>query len=187
LSGAAQQENAAEALEFSDAARALRRKTHQTIARITDDFDELHFNTSIAALMELSNALADFGAQPESASVTDVFAVREALEALVVMLAPFAPHVSEEMWENLGYAGGLLGGAARWPQVNAELARREELEIPVQVNGRLRSRIRATPDTPEDELRAAALADEKVRGLTEGSQIVKVIVVPQRLVNVVIK
>ncbi|MDX6694864.1 MAG: leucyl-tRNA synthetase [Blastocatellia bacterium] len=184
---AAQPESAMGALEFSDAARALRRKTHQTIARITDDFAELHFNTSVAALMELSNAFADFGAQPATASGADVFVVREALEALVIMLAPFAPHVAEEMWENLGHAEGLLNQAARWPEANAELARREELEIPVQVNGKLRSRIRATPDTPEEELRAAALADEKVRGMTEGRHIVKVIVVPQRLVNVVVK
>jgi leucyl-tRNA synthetase len=187
LSEAPRKEDDAAGAEFSDAARALRRKTHQTIARITDDFEELHFNTSVAALMELSNALADSGVQPEAASATDAFAVREALEALIVMLAPFAPHVSEEMWEALGHAGGLIKGAARWPVANKELARKEELEIPVQVNGKLRSRIRATPDTTEEALRAAALEDEKVRGLTEGRQVVKVIVVPQRLVNVVVK
>ncbi|HEX7999408.1 MAG TPA: leucine--tRNA ligase [Pyrinomonadaceae bacterium] len=187
LSEAPRKEDGAAGAEFSDAARALRRKTHQTIARITDDFEELHFNTSVAALMELSNALADSGVQPEAASATDAFAVREALEALIVMLAPFAPHVSEEMWEALGHAGGLIKGAARWPVANDELARKEELEIPVQVNGKLRSRIRATPDTTEEALRAAALEDEKVRGLTEGRQVVKVIVVPQRLVNVVVK
>jgi leucyl-tRNA synthetase len=182
-----QEERVPEAAAFSDAARALRRKTHQTMARITDDFEELHFNTSVAALMELSNALADSGLQPASASAADVFAVREALEALVIMLAPFAPHVAEEMWEGLGHQGGLLGSRARWPVANEELARKEELEIPVQVNGKLRSRIRATPDTAEEELKSAALADEKVRALTEGKQIVKVIVVPQRLVNVVVK
>jgi leucyl-tRNA synthetase len=187
LSEAPRKEDEAAGAEFSDAARALRRKTHQTIARITDDFEELHFNTSVAALMELSNALADCGVQPEAASATDAFAVREALEALIIMLAPFAPHVSEEMWEALGHEGGLLKGAARWPVANEELARKEELEIPVQVNGKLRSRIRATPDTTEEALRAAALEDEKVRGLTEGRQVVKVIVVPQRLVNVVVK
>jgi leucyl-tRNA synthetase len=176
-----------EAGGLSPAARALRRKTHQTIARITDDFKELHFNTSIAALMELSNALADSGIQPGTDSASDVFAVREALEALVVMLAPFAPHVSEEMWQGLGHEDGLLDGAAKWPTANEELARKEELEIPVQVNGKLRSRIRATPDTSEADLRAAALEDEKVRGLTEGREIVKVIVVPQRLVNVVVR
>ncbi|HKQ53835.1 MAG TPA: leucine--tRNA ligase [Pyrinomonadaceae bacterium] len=174
--------------EFSAEARALRRKTHQTIARVTQDFEELHFNTSVAALMELSNALGDFGAEPATAEATDAFAVREALESLVLMLTPFAPHVSEEMWEGLGHAGGILAGeGVLWPRADEELARKEELEIPVQVNGKLRSRIRATPDTPEAELREAALADEKIRGFTEGHDIVKVIVVPQRLVNVVVR
>ena len=174
--------------EFSPAARDLRRKTHQTIARVTADFEELHFNTSVAALMELSNALGDFGADPETAAAADVYAVREALESLVLMLVPFAPHVSEEMWEALSHEGGVLAGeAALWPKADEELARKEELEIPVQVNGKLRSRIRATPDTPEAELREAALADERVRGFIEGRDVVKVIVVPQRLVNIVVR
>jgi len=172
---------------FTAAAQNLRRKTHQTIGRITNDFDELHINTSVAALMELSNALGDFNVEPAQASAADLYAVREALEALVVMLAPFAPHISEEMWEGLGHTGGLLSAEARWPVLNEELARKDELEIPVQVNGRLRSRIRATPDTPEAELREAALSDERVRSFTDGRQVVKVIVVPQRLVNVVVK
>ncbi|HEV2803127.1 MAG TPA: leucine--tRNA ligase [Pyrinomonadaceae bacterium] len=178
---------ATDAGEFSDAARALRRKTHQTIARITQDFAELHFNTSIAALMELLNALGDFERTPEAADAGDKFAVREALEALVLMLSPFTPHVAEEMWESLGHAGGLLRSGARWPVADAELARKEALEIPVQINGKLRGRIQATPDTTEDELREAALADERVRAHIAGRQIVKVIVVPQRLVNIVVR
>ncbi len=174
--------------EFSAEARALRRKTHQTIARVTDDFEQLHFNTSVAALMELSNALGDLKVTPDEAAETDVFAVREALESLVVMLTPFAPHASEEMWEGLGHAFGLLHeGALRWPVVNEELARKESLEIPVQVNGKLRARLNATPQTTEAELRAAALADEKVRAWTEGHEVVKVVVVPQRLVNIVVR
>src|SRR2546421_2802225 len=172
---------------FSDAARRLRRKTHQTIARITDDFEQLHFNTSIAALMELLNELGDSGLAPESASASDAFAVREALEALVLMLTPFAPHIAEEMWASLGHAGGVLASGARWPTADEELARKEELEIPVQINGKLRARITAAPNTPEAELRAAALSDERVRSYTEGHEIVKVIVVPNRLVNVVIR
>ena len=111
--------------------------------------------------------------------------MREALESLVLMLTPFTPHVAEEMWEALGHEGGIL--KARWPQSDAELARKEELEIPVQVNGKLRSRIRATPDTPEEELKASALADEKIQGFTNGREVIKVIVVPQRLVNIVVR
>jgi leucyl-tRNA synthetase len=177
----------ASGLEFSDSARALRRKTHQTIAKITNDFEHLHFNTSIAALMELLNQLTDFNADPARASEPDVFAVREALEALVIMLAPFAPHVAEEMFEALGHAGGLLQGTRRWPVADPELARREELEIPIQVNGKLRSRVVAAPGVSEAELRESALKDERVRALIDGREVVKVIVVPERLVNVVIR
>jgi leucyl-tRNA synthetase len=172
---------------FGDAARALRRKTHQTIARVTTDFEELHFNTSIAAMMELLNAIGDAGLTPEAATDTDAYAMREALAALVLMLSPFTPHVAEEMWQGLGHEGGILRSGARWPAFHPELARKEELEIPVQINGKLRARIKAAPDTPEAELRAAALADERVRAYTEEREIVKVIVVPNRLVNVVIR
>ncbi|HEV7857068.1 MAG TPA: leucine--tRNA ligase [Pyrinomonadaceae bacterium] len=187
LSDSSQRMDAPASAELTTEARALRRKTHQTMARIAQDFDELHFNTSVAALMELSNTLGDFKIGPTEATASDLFAVREALESLIIMLAPFAPHVSEEMWANMGHAEGLLGGGALWPQANEELARKEELEIPVQVNGRLRSRIHATPDTPEDELRTAALADEKTRSFIDGHEIVKVIVVPRRLVNIVVR
>ncbi|MGH9944083.1 MAG: leucine--tRNA ligase [Pyrinomonadaceae bacterium] len=171
----------------SDAARSLRRKTHQTIARVTADFEEMHYNTGIAAMMELSNELQDSGLAPEAATAADRFAVREALEAMILMLAPFTPHIAEEMWEGLGHAGGLLGGGARWPRFDTELAKKESLEIPVQVNGKLRSRVTASPDASEEELRAAALADERVRAFTDGREIAKVIVVPKRLVNIVVR
>ena len=172
--------------EFSDAARSLRRKTHQTIARVTDDFEKLDLNTNVAALMELLNALADYNVDPATASAEDAFAAREAIEALVVMLAPFSPHVAEEMWEGLGHEGGLLK-SAHWPTADPELAKKDELEIPVQVNGKLRSRVVVTPDVSEADLRALALADSKVQAFIDGHQVVKVIVVPQRLVNVVIR
>jgi leucyl-tRNA synthetase len=168
-------------------ARALRRKTHQTIAKITSDFEQLHLNTSVAALMELFNQLADFNVDPANASAEDVFVVREALESLVIMLAPFAPHIAEEMWEGLGHEGGLLKEVPRWPVADAELARHDELEIPIQVNGKLRSRVIAAADISEEDLRASALADERVQALIDGREVVKVIVVPRRLVNVVIR
>jgi leucyl-tRNA synthetase len=172
--------------ESSAGARALRRKTHQTIAKVTSDFEGLHLNTIVAALMELFNELSDFNSDPGTAPEGDVFAVREAMESLVLMLAPFSPHIAEEMWEKLGHAGGLLQ-SARWPQADRELAAREELEIPIQVNGKLRSRLSALPEVTEAELRTAALNDEKIRSLIEGHEVVKVIVVPQRLVNVVVR
>jgi len=172
--------------ESSDAARALRRKTHQTIARVTDDFEKLDLNTNVSALMELSNALGEFAVEPAKASAAEVFAAREAIEALVVMLAPFSPHVAEEMWEGLGHDGGLLK-SAKWPSADADLARKDELEIPVQVNGKLRSKVIVAPDVAEADLRALVLADSKVQGFIDGHEVVKVIVVPQRLVNVVVK
>jgi leucyl-tRNA synthetase len=176
--------------EFSAGARALRRKTHQTIARITNDFEHLHLNTSVAALMELFNELSDFNVDPATASATDLFAVREALESLALMLAPFSPHIAEEMWEGLGHSGGLLGkglNVPKWPQADPELARKEQLEIPIQVNGKVRSRLLVSPDVTESDLREAALADEKVRGFIDGREVKNVIVVPRRLVNVVVR
>jgi len=173
--------------EFSARARALRRKTHQTIARITDDFEQLHLNTSVALLMELFNELMDFDADPETANATDAFAVREAISALVVMLAPFCPHIAEELWASLGHPRMLAAGEAIWPVADQALARNEELEIPVQINGKLRARIVTSPEVTEAELRAAVLSDEKVRGHLEGRQVVNVIVVPRRLVNIVLR
>jgi leucyl-tRNA synthetase len=172
--------------EFSANARALRRKTHQTIARVTDDFEKLDLNTNVSALMELLNAIGEFSVEPASASPTDGFAAREAIEALVVMLAPFSPHVAEEMWEGLGHAGGLLK-SAKWPVADTELAKKDELEIPVQVNGKLRSKVIVAPEIAEADLRALVLADSKVQAFIDGHEVVKVIVVPQRLVNVVVK
>ena len=172
--------------EFSEAARALRRKTHQTITRVTEDFEKLDLNTNVSALMELSNAISDFGVDPDSAAPADVLAAGEAIEALIVMLGPFSPHVAEELWEGIGYRGGLLQ-SPRWPVADAALARKDELEIPVQINGKLRSRVIVAADVSEAELRTIALADSKAQSFIDGHQVVKVIVVPQRLVNVVVK
>ncbi|MFN2511891.1 MAG: leucine--tRNA ligase [Pyrinomonadaceae bacterium] len=190
LSDSSQRLDAPSSDELSSGALAVRRKTHQTIARVSNDFEHLHLNTSVAALMELFNELSDFSSQPATASAADLFVVREALESLTLMLAPFSPHIAEEMWEHLGHTGGLIqkfGQGAKWPKANAELARKAELEIPIQVNGKLRSRVLASPEVTEDELRAAAVADEKVRPFTEGREVLRIIVVPQRLVNIVVR
>jgi leucyl-tRNA synthetase len=186
LLNAGAMEPAAAGDETEQRVRALRRKTHQTIAKVTSDFEELHLNTIVAALMELFNELGDLNADPASAAEAEVFAVREALETLVLMIAPIAPHAAEEMWEHLGHSGGLLG-SGRWPQADPEMARRDELEIPIQVNGKLRSRVLASPDVTEEELRTAALNDEKIQAFIQGHEVVKVIVVPQRLVNIVVR
>lgn len=176
------------ASELSPKSRDLRRKTHQTIKRITENFESLQFNTPVAALMELSNAVADLGIEPEAAADADVFATREALTSLVLMLTPFAPHTAEELFSVLiGNDRGMLANGARFPESNEELATADKIEIPVQVNGKLRSRIMATPETANDELEAMALADDRVREYVGGKEIAKVIVVPNRLVNVVVR
>jgi leucyl-tRNA synthetase len=172
----------------SDAARALRRKTHQTIKRVSDSLNTLQFNTPVAALMELSNAIGDFGVEPDAVTGDELYAVREALTSLVLMLTPFAPHIAEELYSQLtGSSAGVIGGGARFPEYNEELAKADEIEIAVQVNGKLRSRIFAAPDASNDALQALATADEKINELISGKDVIKVIVVPGRLVNIVVK
>lgn len=169
-------------------AKKLRQKTHQTIKRITENFESYQFNTPVAGLMELCNALYDFKVEPKNANADEVFAVREALESLVLMLTPYAPHTAEELWEVLsGNTEGILQSGARFPISDENLAKADEIEIPIQVNGKLRSRLLVAPETPKEDLESAALADAKIKEYTDGKEIVKVVVVPNRLVNVVVK
>jgi len=169
--------------------RALRRRTHQIIRSITENFEErLHLNTCISSLMELTNAIYAFdqGVEKNAAvSDLDIRVAREAFEALIIMLAPFAPHISEEMWESLGHSESL--SRAQWPEFSADLAREEEIEVAVQVNGKLRSRIFTSAGTSDADLRESALADEKVKAATAGHEVTKVIVIQGKLVNIVIK
>ena len=166
--------------------RKLRQKTHQTIKRVSDSFESLQFNTPVAALMELSNAIGDV--EFDNANEDTVFAVREALMSLVLMLTPFSPHTSEELYSVLvGNEDGILANGARFPEFIEEMAKADEIEIPVQINGKLRSRVMAAPETSNEELEKLAFADEKVREFTDGKEIVKVVVVPKRLVNIVIR
>ncbi len=173
---------------LSNAQRQLRRRTHQLVRAITENFEvRLHLNTCISSLMELTNEAYAFdqAAEKESVSQTDVQVMKEALEALIRMLAPFAPHIAEEMWEAFGHSDSLA--KAVWPTYSNELARDEEIEVAVQINGKLRSRIFASPEASEDDLKQAALADEKVQLAAAGRDIAKVIVVPRKLVNIVVK
>ncbi|MDM7922539.1 MAG: leucine--tRNA ligase [Pyrinomonadaceae bacterium] len=174
--------------EVSAAAKQLRQKTHQSIQRIDQSLDTLQFNTPVAALMELSNALYDSKIDPETASPAEAAAVQEAVTSLVLMLAPFAPHIAEELYAVLvGNENGIIGNDARFPVYSEELATADEIEIAVQVNGKLRSRVFASPDAANSDLETLALADPKVREYTDGKTVVKVIVIPKRLVNVVVR
>ena len=171
--------------ELPPAARAIQRKLHQTIKRVSDDFQgRWHFNTCISAIMELVNVL--YGAEYAIArNEVPVAFLSEVQRSLVLMLAPFAPYLAHELWEMLGEKGNLL--KAQWPQYDAALAKEEELEIPVQVNGKLRGRIVVSADATEAMVVELALADEKVRAAIAGKQIVKTIYVPGKLVNIVVK
>jgi leucyl-tRNA synthetase len=166
--------------ERADADLKALRKLHQTVKKVTEDFDSRwHFNTSIAAVMELMNELHPLEAKLSGGALAEI------LEKMVLLLAPFVPYVTQELWEELGHQGPVFHQA--WPGYDPELAREPEAEIPVQVNGKLRSRIYAPFGSSNEELQRLALADEKVQGFVAGKQIVRVIVVPDKLINIVVK
>jgi leucyl-tRNA synthetase len=169
----------------SGVARQLDRKLHQTIRKITSDFDgRWHFNTSIAAIMELVNALYAADEQITIGAVSPQ-QVANTLRSVVLLIAPFAPYLAAELWEALGYKSVLLRES--WPKFDPELAKEDEVEIPVQINGKTRSHIVIPVGTPDDKVRELALADEKIKAAIAGKQIVRVIVVPNKLVNIVVK
>jgi leucyl-tRNA synthetase len=174
-----------EMAQLSPEDRRLLRKSHQTLRHVTQDMEgRWHFNTSVALCMELANEIVDLrGAFTSGKILESVFTT--AIEQLVLILSLFAPHIADELWEGLGHAEPVL--RIPWPKFDPELAKEEELEIPVQINGKLRSRIRVAAGTLEAEIRARALADEKVVQHLNGRQVVKVIVVPGKLVSVVAK
>ena len=166
------------AQERSEADRRTLRKLHQTIKKITDDFESRwHFNTSIASIMELVNVL-----HANEADLTGPV-ILEALESLTLLMAPFAPYLAAELWEELGHKDAVFKHP--WPAYDAELARDEEAEVVIQVNGKLRARMQAAFGTGREELERCARA--KVTSYLDGKQVVKVIVVPDKLVNFVVK
>jgi leucyl-tRNA synthetase len=167
------------------ASQALQRKLHQTIRKITEDFSgRWHFNTCIASIMELVNTLTASEAAIAAGEIPDAV-LADALRNLVLLLAPFAPYLSFELWEKMGEKENLL--RAPWPKYDEALAREDEIEVPVQVNGKLRSVIRVAADASQEDLRDAALAEEKVQAAIAGKQIAKIIIVPAKLVNLVVK
>jgi leucyl-tRNA synthetase len=167
------------------AARNLQRKLHQTIKRISHDFEgRWHFNTSISALMELNNLLSGMG-QDISAGNIPPEDLAQVKRDLVLLLAPFAPYLAHELWEMLGEKGSLL--KASWPKYDPALAKEDEIEIPVQVNGKLRSVVVVPAGSSEDTIREAASADAKIKAAIAGKQVVKKIVVPGKLVNIVVR
>jgi leucyl-tRNA synthetase len=163
----------------------LLRKLHQTSAKITLDFEgRWHFNTSVAAIMELTNELQAGDAQLAVGEVSAPV-LRELLTTLVLMLGPFAPYLAAELWQELGGEGAVL--RAPWPRSNPDLAREDEIEIPVQINGKLAAVVRVPTGSAASLIEATALADEKIKGRIAGKTLAKVIVVPGKTVNLVVK
>jgi leucyl-tRNA synthetase len=171
---------ALDSASLDDDQKALRRKTHETIRKASDDIGRRYtFNTAIAAVMELSNALGRF----EDTSAAGRAVRQEALEAIVLILAPIVPHVTHRLWQALGHESPVVDAA--WPQVDESALDRDSVELVVQVNGKLRSRIEVPVDAAREAIESQALEDANVRRFTEGKTVRRVIVVPGKLVNVV--
>ena len=176
--------DATAAWDGSGEVRAIRQVTHRTLIKVTGDIeDRSHFNTAISAVMEMVNFLylvpeAAWG-RPASAS-----ALREAVETLLHMLSPFAPHLGEELWERIGGEGLLC--SRPWPAADVDVAREEEIEVVVQVNGKVRSKLTVGADAGEDEVRERVMADPKVREYTAGGEIRKTVYVPGKLFSIVV-
>jgi leucyl-tRNA synthetase len=162
--------------------RSLQRKTHQTLRRVTQDFEtRWHFNSAIALIMELTNEI--YAAEPLEENIRPEIR-REALEMLTLMLAPMTPHLSEELWEMLGHTGGLW--TQSWPQFSEDLARETQVEIPVQVNGRLRGKVKVPAGAGEADVVTQAKTEPSVAAHVAGKQVKKIIFVPDKLVNIVV-
>ncbi|HEY3197693.1 MAG TPA: leucine--tRNA ligase [Nitrospirales bacterium] len=175
-----QNETAAEESPISE----LRRLTHRTIKKVTEDIDrEFQFNTAVAALMEFVNGLYKFSSETKAGE--DMAALREALEALLILLAPFAPHIAEELWERTGHNELLV--QRPWPKYEEALIKANILTIPIQVNGKLRSKLVIPADWTKEQILNAALSDAKITELIKGKTIAKQIYIEKRLVNIVVE
>ncbi|MCK5577001.1 MAG: class I tRNA ligase family protein, partial [Dehalococcoidales bacterium] len=155
--------------------------THQTIRKVTEDLDKIRFNTIISALMEFTNYL---GKVKEAGSVTEKD-WRQALRTLILLLAPTAPHLTEELWQRMGNDYSVHN--QRWPAWDEALVKEEEITLVVQVNGKLRDKLTVPASITEGEARTLALGRQKVISYLEGRQVVKVIYVPKGLVNLVVR
>ena len=172
--------------EIADAVvREVRRKTHQTIKKVTEDISErFHFNTAISAVMELVNLLYQFN--PREINNQNAWSVfREAVEAVILLLAPMVPHVCEELWQELGSSETIIKHG--WPAFDPMIAEADEVVIVIQVNGKLRGQITVSAKAPEEEVKKQAFACDKVQPWVEGKEIKKVISVPGKLINIVVK
>ncbi len=160
--------------------QGLHRKTHQTIRKVTEDIERTHFNTAISAVMELTNTV--YGILPPGDTVLGAF--QEAVRTILILLSPFVPHVTEELWHQMGGTTYLLNES--WPGFDPEAAREEEITIVIQVNGKLRDRLSVPAEIGEEEIKAMALESGKIRKYVEGKTVRKIIYVPGKLLNIVV-
>ena len=166
---------------LNDDLKALRRQTYQTLTKVTDDLGRRHtFNTAIASVMELMNAITKMKDNSEQGRAV----IQEALEIAVLMLSPITPHISHKLWQLLGHDEAVVNVA--WPEIDETALVQDKIELMVQVNGKLRSKIAVAASADRDSIETLALADESVQKFTDGKEIRKVIVVPGRLVNIVV-
>jgi len=175
--------DSAEVADMTPQEKKLLRETHQTLRRVTNDFEvRWHFNTSVAHIMELVNLLQ--AEEPLDGQVSPAV-LKRVFEILVLMLDPFAPHVGEELWELLGHTGGV--GQTRWPAYREDLAREDQIEVIIQINGRLRGKMLVEPGLGQQESSDMAVNDPRISVLLQGKTVVKIIVVPDKLVNIVLR
>ena len=171
---------------ISDEGKKLRQKTHQTIKKVTEDIEQrFHFNTAISAVMELVNEVYKFELEGRLLEGNNILALKEALEMIVRLLAPITPHLSEELWSELGYKQSIY--LQPWPEYDTKLLEEEEKVIVVQVNGKLRGTILVPSSYNEEKIKNEALSLPKIKEKIEGKKIIKVITVSGKLVNIVIK
>ena len=167
---------------LNDKERKLLRKSHQTIKRVTDDFESRwHFNTSVAAVMELVNEMYLLEPLEENVSAS---ILKQAAEAAILLISPIAPHIAEELWQTLGHETPVVDTS--WPGYDAELAKEDEYEIVIQINGKVRARILVADGLSQDEIAEKAKAEPKIAEQIDGRQIRKTVVVPKKLVNIVV-
>ena len=160
---------------------SLLRKTHQTIKKVTSDIEkEYHFNTAIAALMELANEISSFSPQDSEVRIV----LKNAIKTAILLLSPFSPHISEEMWEMMGNKPSL--SEQKWPEWDEEMAREEEIELVIQVNGKVRARLMVPHGLSDDIIKEKALEDAKIKSFCDEGSIRNVLVVRGRLVNIVL-
>jgi leucyl-tRNA synthetase len=164
---------------------ALRRKTHRTIKKVTEDLDGgFHFNTAISSIMELVNETYDLLASESGSDAVKQKVLSEAVEAVVILLSPFVPHIAEELWHMLGKPNSIF--KMKWPEYDRSAIIEDVVTMVVQVNGKLRSKVEVPSDIKEEGLKEKVLADPKIKELTSGKTIKNFIIVPKKLVNIVI-